>query len=144
MMFRIFDPMSFFYCFSISTLAKVFICKAVYHLIFVYLYKKLLKTFCAKSFIHTCHITKLVLVSISFNLILIYQFFKCYFIMILNSSSDSIKSLITLQVTFKISNHNHQLLYMAIFLILISPYWNVNAEREQELLSAQNVQYLIR
>lgn len=71
--------MSFFYCFSISTLAKVFICKAVYQLIFVYLYKKLLKTFCAKSFIHTCHITKLVLVSISFNLILIYQFFKCYF-----------------------------------------------------------------
>lgn len=64
--------------------------------------------------------------------------------MILNSSSDSIKSLITLQVTFKKSNHNHQLLYMAIFLILISPYWNVNAEREQELLSAQNVQYLIR
>lgn len=51
--------------------------------------------------------------------------------MILNSSSDSIKSLITLQVTFKKSNHNHQLLYMAIFLILISPYWNVNAEREQ-------------
>lgn len=54
--------------------------------------------------------------------------------MILNSSSDSIKSLNTVQVTFEKSNHNH----------LISQYWNFNAEREQELLAAQNVQYLIR
>lgn len=113
MMFRIFDPMSFFYCFSISTLAKVFICKAVYQLIFVFLYKKLLKTFCAKSFIHTCHITKLVLVSISFNLILIYQFFKCYFHHDFEFQLRFYK--IIVQVTFKKSNHNHQLLYMAIF-----------------------------
>lgn len=115
-MFRIFDPMSFFYCFSFSTLAKVFICKAVYQLIFVFLYKKLLKTFCAKSFIQTCHITKFVLFFISFQLILTYQHFKCYFhhdfefqhrfYKIIDYSSGYI---------LKKSNHNHQLLYMAIF-----------------------------